>query len=78
MRRNTPFSVYNRTIAMHPHAMAVSKTELGQSLLGFFGAGESKLLISMVEWAGLRQAGLCEPMPLKYTVEGEGVTIPGT
>ena len=47
MKQTGELSTYNRTLA---RAM-VAKSQLGESLLAYFGAGEAKLLVALVAWA---------------------------
>ena len=53
MKSTGPFTQYNRAIVRSkrtPH-IDPNQPEIGASLLGLFGAGEAKLLVSFVQWA---------------------------
>ena len=58
MRNTGPFTQYNRAIVRrkqhNPYdsmEQTVPEPELDKSLLGMFGAGESRFLVSFVQWA---------------------------
>ncbi len=61
MRTNGPFSTYNRAIAMRPQVghnklydlfHGTGRSDIGSSLLGALGAGESYLIVSLAAWSG--------------------------